>query len=576
MYINKRLFLMLNENAMLVIGISTYELLSSILCCLVLVGWSFFLSAGIDRNPIRCCIIGAVIVLLLLMQSYIEKRIVMAVADNGNIFKKNIRTKLFNKLFLLGPQYVDRKRSGEIITTLWEKIEWLNFYYVEYIPRSMAALIISIAVLLSISFISPASGVTLFFIVCLLFLSPVFFSTIMKGSSNLEWKETDRFYSDCLDGIQGIITLKAFNANERHRKTVNEQAEVMRKTTMNNLIKTTANNKTLELLITSGKYIPLLFSIGSFISNGISIHQLLLVFFLLQAWGNVAEKILGSWLKGHKGISGLDDVFEILTEQSNYSYGEIQDFEPDKNSISGDIEFNNVTFLYQSGKKALDKISVVLKEGTETAIVGASGSGKSTLAQLLFGFYKPQGGQIRINDEPITYKNIYALQSSITAIWQDSHIFNDTCLNNILMAKPDANKDDVVEAAKKANIHDLIMSLPNQYNTVIGNGGHNLSGGEKQRIIIARAFLRNSPILILDEATSSLDRQNEEEIQRCLKNLSEGKTVMTIAHRFETIISSDSICMLQHGKMIANGRHDQLMQTSTEYRTFANLQGIWR
>ena len=132
--------------------------------------------------------------------------------------------------------------------------------------------------------------------------------------------------------------------------------------------------------------------------------------------------------------------------------------------------------------------------------MGASGSGKSTLAQLLFGFYKPQDGEILINGELITHNNIYDLRASITAIWQDSHIFNDTCLNNILMARPDANKEDVVEAAKKANIHDLIMSLPEQYNTVIGNGGHNLSGGEKQRIIIARAFLRNSPILILEYA----------------------------------------------------------------------------
>ena len=576
MYINKRLFSMLKEHLSLIIQITTYELLSSILCCLVLVCWSFFLNAGIDRNLTQCLIFAFVIVLLLLSQSFSEKRIVITVANNGNKFKKNIRTKLFNKLFLLGPQYIDRKRSGEIITTLWEKIEWLNFYYVEYVPRTISALVISIIIIITISCVAPASGVSLLLIVCLLYISPLFFTSVMQESSKREWKETDKFYSDCLDGIQGIITLKAFNANEKQRIKVNEQAEIMRKTTMNNLIKTTANNKTFELLITSGKYLPLLFSISSLISNSINIHQLLLVFFLLQAWGNVAEKIMGSWLKGYKGISGLDDVFEILTEETVYSYGELQDSNPVEKSISGNIDFKNVTFLYQSGKKALYNISLMLKEGTETAIVGASGSGKSTLAQILFGFYKPQSGEILVDGVPITHANIYNFQSSITAIWQDSHIFNDTCLNNILMAKPDANHEDVVEAAKKANIHDLIMSLPEQYNTFIGNGGHNLSGGEKQRIIIARAFLRNSPILIFDEATSSLDRQNEAEIQQCLQNLSEGKTVMTIAHRFETIISSDNICMLQHGEIIANGKHTQLMETSKEYKAFANLQGIWR
>ncbi|MDE6103543.1 MAG: ABC transporter ATP-binding protein/permease, partial [Oscillospiraceae bacterium] len=378
------------------------------------------------------------------------------------------------------------------------------------------------------------------------------------------------------DGIQGIATLKAFNANIRHRECVNKQAEIMRKTTMKNLVFTTANSRALELFIVSGKYIPLLFAVSAFWTSNISVFELILIFFFLQAWGNTTEKIMGSWLKGYKGISSLDDIFEIISEECGYSLGNSGKLLSENIFSTGDITFNDVTFSYQDDKPALKDISLSIKEGTETAIVGSSGSGKSTLAQLMFGFYKPQKGGVMIGEQTIDCNNVYDLQSQITVIWQDSHIFNDTCFNNIKMAKPDSKDEDVFQAAKKANIHDFIMSLPEQYNTIIGNGGSALSGGEKQRIIIARAFLRNSPILILDEATSSLDRQNEVEIQQCIQELSKGKTVMVIAHRFETIGASDQICLLRHGSLIAKGTHDELMEKSEEYRFLVELQHIRR
>lgn len=309
-------------------------------------------------------------------------------------------------------------------------------------------------------------------------------------------------------------------------------------------------------------------------ANGvITVYHLISLYFVVQAWASGSSRILGAWLRGNKGVAAYENALEILNAECSYSLTKLYDssMESDRDNSGfifseGDIEFEHVSFTYSAADKpAVNDVSFTVKQGTQTALVGASGSGKSTIAQLLFGFYKPQSGTIKIGGSILGPDNVRLFQNVITVIWQDCHIFHMSCFDNIKIARPDASEEEVYAAARNANIHDMISQLPEGYNTVIGDGGRNFSGGEKQRIAIARAFLRNTPILIFDEATSSLNRNNEMEIQGCIRDLCKGKTVITIAHRLDTIQNADQICVIENGRLVEHGTHQELMRAGTRY-----------
>ena len=243
--------------------------------------------------------------------------------------------------------------------------------------------------------------------------------------------------------------------------------------------------------------------------------------------------------------------------------------EPEKISASGSqngygITFENVEFGYDE-KLILDKCSLTVPDGKVTAIIGPSGAGKTTVARLIAGFWSSYKGDIKIGGKPIKSMTSEELYNQISFVFQENLILSDTVEANIRMNNTSATMDDIIEAAKKAQIHELIMSLPQQYNTVIGDGGHNLSGGEKQRIAISRLFLKNSPILVLDEATSYADAENEALIHKALAELSKGKTVVMIAHKLSAVKNADNIIVISEGKASAGGTDEQLRKSSELY-----------
>ncbi|MCT7618412.1 ATP-binding cassette domain-containing protein, partial [Aliarcobacter butzleri] len=231
-----------------------------------------------------------------------------------------------------------------------------------------------------------------------------------------------------------------------------------------------------------------------------------------------------------------------------------------------DIEFENVSFKYDSVEKyALKNISFKVKEGSVTALVGPSGAGKSTVAKLIPRFWDVTSGEIKIGDVNIKELSSKTLMNRVSFVFQDTFLFQDTIYNNIKMANEKATKEDIVNACKAAQIHDFIESLPDGYETLAGDRGTNLSGGQKQRITIARAILRNTPIIVLDEATAFADPENEEEIVKALANLTINKTVIMIAHRLSTIKDSDQIIVFDEGKISEIGKHDELLEKQGIY-----------
>ncbi len=268
-------------------------------------------------------------------------------------------------------------------------------------------------------------------------------------------------------------------------------------------------------------------------------------------------------------LADMDMVFKLLDEKL-----EIKDKKDAKDLIHrhGEISFEHVDFSYQEDRKILHDISFSIKPGQKLAIVGHSGSGKSTLARLLFRFYEVNKGRILYDGQDISQVTQSSLRKAIGIVPQDTVLFNESILYNIEYAKPGSSKDEVINAAKLANIHDFISSLPDGYDTAVGERGLKLSGGEKQRLAIARVILKGSPVLIFDEATSSLDSKSEKSILEALSSVAQKHTTLVIAHRLSTITDSDQILVMDKGRIVEQGTHQQLLEKNGLYADMWALQ----
>jgi subfamily B ATP-binding cassette protein MsbA len=272
-----------------------------------------------------------------------------------------------------------------------------------------------------------------------------------------------------------------------------------------------------------------------------------------------------------QGFSAAERILPIIDTQNEINSNE----QGDKlNIIDGNIVLDKINFTYKSNpeNKVLHDMSLKFVGGKMTALVGHSGSGKSTLLNMIPRIYLPTSGNIYFDNQDISKVNLASLRNQISIVDQNTTLFDDTVLNNIKYARPDADKEDIIEAAKLSMSDEFINNLENGYETMIGENGVKLSGGEKQRLSIARAFLKNSKIILLDEATSSLDSETEEKIQKALNKLTTNKTTIVIAHRLSTILNSDNIYVVDGGKIIDSGKHDDLLNNSKIYKNFYQRQ----
>lgn len=310
--------------------------------------------------------------------------------------------------------------------------------------------------------------------------------------------------------------------------------------------------------------------------------------FVLNGTSTLADLVLVFCLSLSIGVPLLKALaFAGKIPQLGYKIDEIEkamDNEPlntNDNAFRGDshdVKFENVRFAYKD-REVLYGVSLELKEGTLTALVGESGSGKSTLAKLLVHYYDLDSGRITLGGQDITDMSIEALNDNISYVSQEQFLFNTTLYENILIGKPEASREEVLAAAEKAQCAEFLERLPDGIDTMAGDGGKQLSGGERQRISLARAILKNAPVIVLDEATAFIDPENEEKMNSAIAEIIKGKTVLVIAHRLQTIVNADKICVMNDGNIIAADTHESLLQSCGEYRKLwssSEARANWR
>lgn len=368
--------------------------------------------------------------------------------------------------------------------------------------------------------------------------------------------------------ISGIRVTKAFNNAEKEEKKFDVYNEDFITASLEKY-RAMAKYHSSSIFITDIFNVVVLIAGGLFLYDGkISFADYSAFIVSVNLFINPITTLINFMEQYQSGISGFKRYIELMDVEPEKDIPDAQDVE----RMKGHVEFRNVSYRYNEGKDILKHIELDIRPGETYALVGPSGGGKTTICHLIAHFYDVESGHILIDGEKIENISLSSLRRNIGIVQQDIYLFNASVRDNILYGRLDATEEEVIEAAKKANIHDYILSMPDGYDTVIGERGIKLSGGQKQRLCIARVFLKNPPILILDEATSALDNATEIYIQQALDELSKGRTTLVVAHRLSTIRNADRIAVIDKGRIIEQGTHDELLAKNGEYAELYKLQ----
>ena len=475
------------------------------------------------------------------------------------------RLKIGNVLKRVSLGYFSKNSTGDILTAITGDLSSLELQGMKLIDAIVNGYINLLAIVIILLIVCPMAALTSLVGAILSALALNGISKKSRKNAPAKQISQERITDASLEYIHGLPIVKSFGqegASIEEWKTACEKHKNINLKIMHGFVP----NNCLHLLALKIASVLLILISGIFTIQG----NLTISIFLLIAM--FAFMIFGAVENMNDSVHMLGLIDTSMDKLENIENAEfIDEAGRDFSIASYNIVFTDVSFGYGE-IEVLHNLSFQIPQNTTTAIVGPSGSGKSTICNLITRFYDVNSGSVKIGGHDVREFTCDSLLKNISMVFQNVYLFNDTIRNNIKFGKSDATEDEIIEAAKKACCHDFIMALPEGYDTMIGEGGSSLSGGEKQRISIARAILKNAPIILLDEATASIDPENEHLIQQAISELIQGKTIVTIAHRLATIENADQILVVDHGKIVQKGTHDQLIQKKGIYRSFINIR----
>ena len=514
-----------------------------------------------NRNYRMIVIFGAGLLVLYAVRMLLNYFIQYEGHVMGVRMQAQMRSDLFNHLEKLPFSFYDNHETGKIMTRLTSdlfEVTELAHHGPENVSISGVSVIISFIYLFTIN---PWLTLIVFACVPFLVIVSLFTRKRMRDAFQKSRKSTATINAALESSISGIRVTKAFtNAEKEAEKFEVGNAQI--REASREAYRAMGQFHSSTTFITDVFNVVVLIAGGLFLYNGqINFADYSAFIVSINLFLGPINTLIRFMEQFQNGVAGFE------------RFGEVMDMEPEKDAagavdverLRGEIEFRNVSYGYDDSREILKGINLKVDEGKTFALVGPSGGGKTTICHLIPHFYNVENGQILIDGKEIHDITLASLRRNIGIVQQDIYLFNASIRDNILYGRLDATEDEVIEAAKRANIHDYIMSLDEGYDTVIGERGVRLSGGQKQRLCIARVFLKNPPILILDEATSALDNTTEILIQQALDELCKGRTTLVVAHRLSTIKNADEIAVISEGNIIEQGTHDELVSRGGVY-----------
>ena len=476
-----------------------------------------------------------------------------------------LRLNIIKHLKKLSLGFFKEHSTGELTNIIQHDVEQVEVYLAHGLPEIMSAMVIPVIVLISMFTVDYRLAFAMLTGIPLMFLVKKFSQNIMKKNFQIYFNQESKMQEELMEYVKNISVIKAFAKeeviSERTLKTAKEYINWVKKSMGAVTIPMGLINIFMEIGV-----VIVMISGSFFLSKG----EITLPRFILSI-------ILSSIFTSSINKTATLQHFSIVFKEAIKSIGKILTIalpieKKDDGLQSGNIEFKNVNFEYIQGSFKLQNINLLIEKNTLNAFVGPSGCGKSTIANLIMGFWDIENGQINISGKNISEYSEQSISKLIGSVQQEAILFNMSIFENIAIGKENATKEEVIEAAKKARCHDFIEALPNKYDTKVGEMGVKLSGGEKQRISIARMILKNAPILILDEAMAAVDSENEKLIEEAINDLSKNKTVITIAHHLNTIKNSNQIIVMNKGVIVDRGTHEELMNRCNFYQTMVKAQ----
>jgi len=574
---------------------------------LLVVAQAYYLAKVINASFLEGATFKEVQDMLLLLLGLIVLRAVMQYLSDRTAkeaaigVKEKMREKFLNKLVANGPVYVRGERAGELLNTAIEGIEALDDYFTRYIPHLLLALLVPLLVL---GFVLPKdlqSAIVLILTGPLIPLFMILIGKLAEKKSLRQWQSLSRMSAHFFDMLQGLTTLKLFARSKDQTKVIARVSDAFRANTLSVLRVSFLSAFMLEFMGMLSTAIIAVFLGVRLIEGAIPYTEALFILIITPEF-YLPLRTLG--LSFHAKMSGTNaanrifEVLELAEDQGKLRTGEAEKPKLDKENVYSiftkeDIyqepkyiagygeekrvpwlTFKNLSLSYgKDGSEVLQNINMTINYGESVALIGPSGSGKSSLLQLLLRFVEPTCGEIFVNNLPLKEIPPEVWREMIAYVPQKPYLFYGTILESLRFGRPEATLEEVRQASQLARIHDYISKLPQGYDTLVSEAGRSLSGGQVQRLAIARAFLKDAPFLLLDEVTSGLDNENERELLEALEDLCQGRTVLFTTHRMKTTIHADRILIIEKGRIIDEGSPQELLGRESLYAQFLSAKG---
>ena len=518
----------------------------------------------------------------------------------ASIVKVKLRERLYRHSLALGPGHFDASRTGDALMSLAEGVERLEAFFGRYLPQMIVAAAAPLVIFAVMALIDLRTGLIFLAFALFTLVIPNLFHRWTRERSMARRDAYGALGADFLDAVQGLATLKAFGQSGARGELLAERARRLFRATMGVLAANAATGALTILGITGGAAVALGWGAARVADGELELRALLIVLMLGVEIFRPLRELVQLYHDGMIAMSSAEGIFAIMDSPVAVADPALRPAQGDRDGGQGDrdvvasgqdvtasgrdmgdsgdgmraeVVFEGVGYAYNRGRRpALWGLSFTLGEGETLGLVGPSGAGKSTVVWLMLRFFDPQEGAIRLGGRDLRDIPLEELRRQISVVTQDTYLFHGTVAENLRFGNPDASQDELEAAARAANAHDFIGHLPDGYETVVGERAVRLSGGQKQRIAIARALLKDAPILVLDEALSSVDAENEAVIQEALERLMAGRTTLIIAHRLSSVVNADRILALDDGRLAESGSHSELAAAGGLYATLMAQQ----